>query len=189
MGTAFATVRCIKSHQPLQANVHFIEVLDMRKLLVVTLLLVTSPSWAMTDAERRADMERAKREADYEGWRGPGREDAARNRREADRDRRIEQERLERRDARRYDRESDRRYADRGWREGRDGGWYYDDDRRRGRGQGDNRVRGVPPGHMPPSGQCRIWYQDRPPGHQPPPGDCRRLSRDVPDNARLIRGR
>ena len=32
---------------------------------------------------------------------------------------------------------------------------------------------GVPNGHMPPPGSCRVWYPDRPPGHQPPPTDCR----------------
>jgi hypothetical protein len=30
----------------------------------------------------------------------------------------------------------------------------------------------VPPGHYPPPGHCRIWYQGRPPGHQPRPFPC-----------------
>jgi hypothetical protein len=34
----------------------------------------------------------------------------------------------------------------------------------------------VPPGHLPPPGECRIWFPDRPPGHQPPPGACDELS-------------
>jgi hypothetical protein len=46
----------------------------------------------------------------------------------------------------------------------------------------------VPPGHLPPPGECRIWFPDRPPGHQPPPGDCRELSRRVPHGAVLIEG-
>ena len=47
----------------------------------------------------------------------------------------------------------------------------------------------IPPGHLPPPGECRIWYPDRPPGHQPPPGDCRALNRRVPPGAELIYGR
>jgi hypothetical protein len=46
----------------------------------------------------------------------------------------------------------------------------------------------VPPGHLPPPGQCRIWYADRPPGKQPPPGDCRELRARVPPGATLVRG-
>lgn len=30
----------------------------------------------------------------------------------------------------------------------------------------------IPNGHMPPPGECRIWYPDRPAGHQPPPFKC-----------------
>jgi hypothetical protein len=46
----------------------------------------------------------------------------------------------------------------------------------------------IPPGHLPPPGECRIWFPDRPPGHQPPPGDCRELSRRVPHGAVLVEG-
>ena len=28
---------------------------------------------------------------------------------------------------------------------------------------------GIPPGHMPPPGEGRLWFPDRPPGQQPPP--------------------
>ena len=31
---------------------------------------------------------------------------------------------------------------------------------------------GVPAGHMPPPGACRVWYPGRPPGQQPAPADC-----------------
>lgn len=41
----------------------------------------------------------------------------------------------------------------------------------------------IPPGHLPPPGECRAWFPDRPPGHQPPPGSCGR----VPPGAWLIR--
>ncbi|MCE8019925.1 hypothetical protein HOP51_07330 [Halomonas sp. MCCC 1A11036] len=47
---------------------------------------------------------------------------------------------------------------------------------------------GIPPGHMPPPGECRIWYHDSPPGQQPPPGDCYDMQRRVPPGAALIRG-
>ncbi|MBX3502521.1 MAG: hypothetical protein KF889_24005 [Alphaproteobacteria bacterium] len=30
----------------------------------------------------------------------------------------------------------------------------------------------IPPGHLPPPGECRVWYPDRPAGHQPPPQRC-----------------
>lgn len=46
----------------------------------------------------------------------------------------------------------------------------------------------IPAGHLPPPGECRIWYPDRPPGQQPPPGDCRKLQRQVPPGAELIYG-
>lgn len=46
----------------------------------------------------------------------------------------------------------------------------------------------VPAGHLPPPGECRIWYPDRPAGHQPPPGSCQKLEWQVPPGAMLIRG-
>lgn len=48
--------------------------------------------------------------------------------------------------------------------------------------------RSIPPGHLPPPGECRIWYPDRPPGHQPPPGSCGELRFRVPPGAFLVRG-
>lgn len=39
-------------------------------------------------------------------------------------------------------------------------------------GRGDRGPRGVPPGHRPPPGECRVWHDGVPPGHQPPPTDC-----------------
>ena len=42
---------------------------------------------------------------------------------------------------------------------------------------------GVPKGHYPPPGSCRVWYPNRPPGHQPPPTNCDNLH-----GARLERG-
>lgn len=46
----------------------------------------------------------------------------------------------------------------------------------------------IPPGHMPPPGECRIWFPDRPPGQQPPPGPCSELRHHVPPGAILVRG-
>lgn len=53
------------------------------------------------------------------------------------------------------------------------------------------RMQGIPPGHMPPPGECRVWYDDRPPGHQPPPTSCRDAERVASRNpyARVIYGR
>jgi len=33
-------------------------------------------------------------------------------------------------------------------------------------------AQGIPPGHLPPPGQCRVWYDGRPPGHQPQATSC-----------------
>lgn len=44
----------------------------------------------------------------------------------------------------------------------------------------------IPPGHMPPPGECRIWYPGDPPGQQPPPGRCDELDRHVPVGAWLL---
>ena len=56
-----------------------------------------------------------------------------------------------------------------------------------GHGYGETPYR-IPPGHMPPPGECRIWFPDRPPGQQPPPGNCYDLQRRVPPGAVLVRG-
>jgi hypothetical protein len=45
---------------------------------------------------------------------------------------------------------------------------------------------GIPEGHLPPPGKCRLWYPDRPPGHQPPPERCGRLRAHAPVGAWLI---
>lgn len=62
----------------------------------------------------------------------------------------------------------------------RERGWYdpgrYDDDDdwrddRRGH------YGGIPRGHLPPPGLCRVWFDGRPPGQQPPPVSCARAER------------
>ena len=66
-----------------------------------------------------------------------------------------------------------------------------------GRGRGDQKDHsyfhqhgyanlGIPEGHLPPPGACRIWYPGKPAGHQPPPGKCGRVRRRVPAGAWLI---
>jgi hypothetical protein len=39
------------------------------------------------------------------------------------------------------------------------------------------KLKGVPKGHYPPPGKCKIWYPNRPPGHQPPATSCNNLYR------------
>jgi hypothetical protein len=56
--------------------------------------------------------------------------------------------------------------------------------------QGRNRAKGIPPGHLPPPGLCRVWYDGTPPGHQPPSMSCREAERIAARdrNARVIYG-
>lgn len=56
--------------------------------------------------------------------------------------------------------------------------------------QGRKDSQGIPPGHLPPPGECRVWYDGRPPGQQPPPTDCREAERIASrdGNARVIYG-
>lgn len=46
----------------------------------------------------------------------------------------------------------------------------------------------VPPGHLPPPGECRLWYPGLPSGQQPPPGDCYELEHHAPTGACLVYG-
>ncbi|HJU64382.1 MAG TPA: hypothetical protein VJ596_01835 [Gemmatimonadaceae bacterium] len=50
----------------------------------------------------------------------------------------------------------------------------------------DRRPLGVPPGHLPPPGECRLWFPGRPPGHQPRPGNCGRVEREAPAGAWVL---
>lgn len=47
---------------------------------------------------------------------------------------------------------------------------------------------GVPRGHLPPAGMCRIWIDGVPPGRQPAPTDCQTAVSTRPANARVIWG-
>ena len=44
---------------------------------------------------------------------------------------------------------------------------------------------GIPPGHYPPPGQCRVWLPGRPPGHQPRPVKCNSVG-EVPLGAWVL---
>lgn len=55
----------------------------------------------------------------------------------------------------------------------------------RGRGRDKN---GVPPGHQPPAGMCRIWINGVPPGRQPAPTDCETAVRNQPANSQIVWG-
>jgi hypothetical protein len=39
---------------------------------------------------------------------------------------------------------------------------------------------GIPEGHLPPPGECRVWYPGRPAGQQPSTGDCAEAERSAP---------
>lgn len=45
---------------------------------------------------------------------------------------------------------------------------------------------GIPPGHLPKPGQCRVWLPGKPPGHQPPPRDCDRIERTAPAGSWIV---
>ncbi len=46
----------------------------------------------------------------------------------------------------------------------------------------------VPASHLPPAGQCRVWFPDRDLEKQPEPGDCRELRQQLSPGAVLVRG-
>lgn len=56
-----------------------------------------------------------------------------------------------------------------------------------GRGRGRAKE-GVPPGHQPPAGMCRIWINGVPPGRQPAPTDCETAVRNQPANSQILWG-
>lgn len=48
------------------------------------------------------------------------------------------------------------------------------------------RTLGVPPGHLPPAGRCRIWLPGEPPGHQAPARSCNGVERDAPKGSWIL---
>ncbi len=48
---------------------------------------------------------------------------------------------------------------------------------------------GIPPGHLPPPGQCKVWMPGESPGHQKQKykaGSCRSVARYVPPGGWLV---
>ena len=54
--------------------------------------------------------------------------------------------------------------------------------------RGPRHLNGVPPGHYPKSGECRLWYSGRPPGQQPKAQSCSSLRGSVPAGAFVLYG-
>ncbi|HVS01012.1 MAG TPA: hypothetical protein VMW27_30620 [Thermoanaerobaculia bacterium] len=53
----------------------------------------------------------------------------------------------------------------------------------------DRGPQNIPPGHLPPPGRCRVWYDGRPPGQQPAVTDCATARREAARNGgRVIYG-
>ena len=44
----------------------------------------------------------------------------------------------------------------------------------------------IPPGHLPPPGQCRVWVQGLPPGKQPKPRSCRGIEDSAPPSSWVV---
>ena len=45
---------------------------------------------------------------------------------------------------------------------------------------------GIPKGHLPPPGECKVWFPGRPAGQQPPPMSCASAIRNRPPGAWVI---
>ena len=45
---------------------------------------------------------------------------------------------------------------------------------------------GIPPGHLPPPGQCRVWMPGEPPGHQAKARSCANIEASAPAGSRII---
>jgi hypothetical protein len=58
----------------------------------------------------------------------------------------------------------------------------------RGPARGPRRLNGVPPGHYPKPGECRLWVPGRPPGQQARPTACRNIPSRIPAGAFILYG-
>lgn len=44
----------------------------------------------------------------------------------------------------------------------------------------------IPKGHLPPPGECKVWFPERPAGQQPPPQSCSSAIMSKPPGAWII---
>jgi hypothetical protein len=54
------------------------------------------------------------------------------------------------------------------------------------RGPSSAATLGIPPGHLPAPGQCRVWMPGAPPGHQPRPRSCARIESTAPAGSWIV---
>lgn len=78
-------------------------------------------------------------------------------------------------------REKDREKRDKEW-EKRDESW---GESRKGRDYPFSALN-IPKGHLPPLGECKVWFPGKPPGHQPAPQSCASALRSAPPGAWVI---
>lgn len=45
---------------------------------------------------------------------------------------------------------------------------------------------GIPPGHLPPVGQCRLWIPGTPPGHQAASRSCKGIEQSAPAGSWIL---
>ncbi len=45
---------------------------------------------------------------------------------------------------------------------------------------------GIPPGHLPPPGKCKVWFPGDPPGHQPKARSCDGIEAAAPAGAWVL---
>lgn len=45
---------------------------------------------------------------------------------------------------------------------------------------------GIPPGHLPPPGLCRVWMPGEPPGHQPRARSCAHIEQTAPAGSWIV---
>ena len=162
-------------------------------LLTAGLLLSASAASAQDDGKY-------KKEYKDKEYKDKDRKDYDKDRKDYDKDRRKEYEE----DRKDYDKDRDERYKEgKEYKNRDDDRDDYDRDKRGKDGRYDGRnprpsgglggvlgrvilpragtagpreLAGVPRGHYPPPGECRVWYPNRPPGQQPPPTSCDRLA-------------